>query len=148
VRDAAVFGKLRRMRFLRKVWIVSLTVGIAVSAVCFAQAAPAQQTPPTEPVKIEPPPDIPGRIASPKILGVNEDVPLLQCAGVTPAKVTLQFVVTIEGDAKEIKVLESPSEKHSACAVNTVQRTKFSPATQDGKPVKIKMVLTLNIKGS
>src|ERR1700744_6476819 len=113
------------MRFVR--FVLPCVAILLASTVCFAQA-PAQQTPPSEPVKIEPPPDIPGRVTPPKSLGVNENVPPLQCVGMAPAKVKLQFVVTIDGDANEIQVLESPSEKHSACAVNTVQRTKFSPA--------------------
>ena len=117
-----------------------MVVGV-MGAACLAQS-PADQ-----PAQAQPPANLPPPVTPPKVLSGDEDRIVPQCAGITYAEVKLELVVTVDGDAKEIHVLESPSEKHSACAVETVRGYKFLPAMQDGNPVQIKMILTISVKG-
>ena len=92
------------------------------------------------------PANLPPPVSPPKVLSGDDIIPP-QCAGVANAEVKVEFVVTTDGDARDIHVLESPSDKHSACAVETVRGYKFLPAMRDGNAVQIKMVLTISVKG-
>jgi Gram-negative bacterial TonB protein C-terminal len=118
----------------RSVRLSFLCAVIAVmSAACLAQSAPA------------PPQNLPPPVSPPKVLSGDDLVPP-QCVGLASAEVKVEFVVTTDGDAKEIHVLQSPSEKQGVCAVETVRGYKFLPAMQDGNPVQIKLVLTITLK--
>ena len=108
-------------------------------------AASSAQSPAGQPAQVQPPEDLPPPVSPPKVLSGDDLVPL-QCVGVASAEVKVEFVVTTDGDAKEIHVLESPSEKQGVCAVETVRGYKFLPAMQDGNPVQIKMILTITLK--
>jgi hypothetical protein len=111
-----------------------LCVGIAmVSAAGRAQSVPV------------PPQNLPPPVSPPKVLSGDDLVPP-QCVGLASAEVKVEFVVTTDGDAKEIHVLESPSQKQGVCAVETVRGYKFLPAMQDGNPVQIKMIMTITLK--
>lgn len=126
-------SRIWRMGF-RAIRLLIFVVGIMVIGVPFSAQEP-----------VLPPANLPSPVTPPKILS-GEDRVIPQCAGITPADVKLEFIVTVDGDAKEIHVLESPSDKHSACATEMVRGTKFLPAMQDGNAVQIKMVLTLSVK--
>jgi len=108
-------------------------MGIAMSAACLAQSVPL------------PPQNLPSPVSPPKVLSGDDLVPP-QCVGLASAEVKVEFVVTTDGDAKEIHVLQSPSLKQGVCAVETVRGYKFLPAMQDGNPVQIKMILTIELK--
>ena len=95
--------------------------------------------------QVAPPPNLPPPVTPPKILSGDDLIPP-QCVGVASAEVKVEFVVTTDGDAKEIHVLETPSEKQGVCAVETVRGYKFLPAMKEGNPVPIKMILTITLK--
>ncbi|HEY5329218.1 MAG TPA: energy transducer TonB [Acidobacteriaceae bacterium] len=128
------------MRLLRPAWLAFLFAGIAV----MGTACPAQ-SPAGQPAQVAPPQNLPSPVTPPKVLSGDDRVPP-QCAGLASAEVKVEFVVTTDGDAREIHVLESPSAKQGVCAVETVRGYKFLPAMQDGNPVQIKLVLTIDLK--
>jgi hypothetical protein len=128
------------MRLLRPTWLAFLFAGIAVMG-----TACSAQSPAAPPAQVQPPENLPQPVSPPKILSGDDLVPP-QCVGLASAEVKVEFVVTTDGDAKEIHVIESPSEKQSVCAVETVRGYKFLPAMQDGNPVQIKMILMIELK--
>lgn len=111
---------------------------IAFAAVLALAAFQQQQQPQ------QPPANMPGPIAPPKLL-TNDNSAAPACKGVTPGEVKLQFTVSAEGVAKDIKVLASPSEAQGACARALVSAYQYVPAMQDGKPVVIQLILTIHI---
>lgn len=93
------------------------------------------------------PASAPGPVTPPKLL--SSDTPALaQCKGITAAEVKLQFTVDAQGSAKDVKVLTSPGDSQSACALATIAAYQYLPAMQDGKPVAVRIVLTINVTPS
>jgi len=128
------------MRLLRPAWLAFLFVGIVLTG-----TACSAQSPVGQPAQVAPPANLPPPVTPPKILSGDDRVPP-QRVGVASAEVKVELVVTADGDAKEIHVLNTPGEKQGACAVETVRGYKFLPAMQDGNPIQIKMILTINLK--
>jgi TonB family protein len=60
--------------------------------------------------------------------------------------VTVETVITEEGVADDIRVLESTDDRLSAAAVEAIQQWKFEPALCDGEPVAVYYNLTVNFR--
>lgn len=60
--------------------------------------------------------------------------------------VTVETVITEDGDVEEIQVLKSPDDRLSAAAVEAVSQWKFDPALCDGEPVGVYYNLTINFR--
>ncbi len=73
--------------------------------------------------------------------------PTLREKGIT-GSVKLQFTVDVDGDVRDITILESDNELFSAAASEALTTWKFNPGTEDGKPVDsdVKMEMPFNIR--
>jgi hypothetical protein len=118
---------------VRFAFLLCLTALAPLATVAFAQSTPTA-----------PPPQMPGPITPPSLLEAS-DKPIPQCVGLPSAAVKIEFVVNTSGDPTDVHVVESPSDKHSACAVEIVRAYKYVPAMRDGHAIAIKLVLTLNV---
>lgn len=92
----------------------------------------------------QPPPNAPGPITPPKLLS-GSSAPAAACKGIPAGEVKVQFVVTAQGKAEDVKVLASPSDAVSTCARAMVGAYQYVPAMQDLKPVAVQIVLTINV---
>ena len=118
---------------VRLVFLFFLMALAPLATATFAQSTPAA-----------PPPQMPGPITPPSLLEAS-DKPIPQCVGLSSAAVKIEFVVNTSGDPGDVHVVDSPSDKHSACAVEIIRAYKYVPAMRDGHPIAIKLVLTLNV---
>ena len=71
-----------------------------------------------------------------------------ECHGLGAAIVKVRFLIDAAGKPQEIKVLNSPSEKHSKCIVGMVEHSFFQPATQAGKPFAANVEFSLTVNGT
>ena len=61
--------------------------------------------------------------------------------------VKLDATIGTDGRVVDLKIAESPDESLSKAAADAVRNWKFKPAVNPkGKPVKVKMTLTVNFK--
>jgi len=61
--------------------------------------------------------------------------------------VKLDATIGTDGKVLELKAAESPDERLTQAAMDAVKEWKFKPALNSkGKPVKVKMTLTVNFK--
>jgi TonB family protein len=58
-------------------------------------------------------------------------------------EITLALVVNEQGNVEDVKVLKSINSKTDARCVNLAYKLKFTPAMQDGKPIKVTYKLPL-----
>jgi hypothetical protein len=123
-------ARIRRMAICRLIRLAFM-VCVMGTAACLAQTTL--------------PPQIPSPTTRPALLSGYDLVPE-QCKGVTTAEVKIEFVVSTAGDPTEVHVLTSPSDKHSACAMEMIHGYKYLPAMRDGKAVAVKLILTLTVK--
>ena len=62
-------------------------------------------------------------------------------------RVVLSFIVEKDGSISTIKVMRSPDERLSLEAIRVVRKMpKWTPAKQDGKPVRVKYVLPVTFR--
>ncbi len=61
--------------------------------------------------------------------------------------VKLDAIIDKEGKVLELKAVESPDERLTKAAMDAVKEWKFKPAMNSkGKPVQVKITLTVNFK--
>ena len=86
---------------------------------------------------------------------VKEPVPLTSVPPAYPeearknrvqGKVLLEAVVDEKGIVAKVGTLESPDPALADAAVEAVKRWTYKPATLKGKPVKVRMTITVNFK--
>lgn len=51
-------------------------------------------------------------------------------------KVIAEFVVTKEGTVKDVKIIQSSSSFFNQIVIDGIMRSKWNPATEDGKPIQ------------
>ena len=103
------------------------------------------QARPTEPTgsEVRPPPNTPPVVVPPK---PRSDVDARYPRGAEGhAEVTVELVVTREGDASNVHAVDG-GEPFASAAVAAVSKVEFSPATKDGTPVaaKIRMLVAFS----
>jgi TonB family protein len=57
---------------------------------------------------------------------------------------TLLLAVRTDGTPSDISVLSSPGEEFDRAAIDAVKQWKFAPATQDGKPIAVKIAVEIS----
>jgi protein TonB len=60
--------------------------------------------------------------------------------------VFLEAVISTRGDVEDVKVLRSPSPLFDQEAINAVRQWKYTPALQNGRPVKIFFTIIVEFK--
>ena len=60
--------------------------------------------------------------------------------------VVLSLIVTLEGNAKDVKVTKSLSPGLDQKSIEAVSKWKFAPATKDGKPVAVELHVQTTFK--
>jgi TonB family protein len=61
--------------------------------------------------------------------------------------VQVEFTVTEVGEVRDAKVLESSSSQFDAAALSAVNRWRFQPVQEEGKPIPVRTRVRFNFKG-
>lgn len=71
----------------------------------------------------------------------------MQDLDLNDAKMTMKFVVDVNGNLKNVEVVNSSHQKINALAVNTLKNApKWNPALEQGKPVQVAYYMPISIK--
>ena len=60
--------------------------------------------------------------------------------------VVLKFILTAEGKPHDIKVIKSLRSDLDQKAIDAVNKWKFEPATKDGKPVAVQLMVQVDFR--
>ena len=61
-------------------------------------------------------------------------------------KVTVQMIIGKDGNVEKIEIVKSSADIFKAPAINAIRREKFTPAFNNGKPLRIWITRTINFK--
>jgi len=61
-------------------------------------------------------------------------------------KVLIKAIIDEKGNVSETEVINSIQKDCDQAAVDAIKKTKFTPATKDGKPVKAEVVIPVMFK--
>jgi len=116
------------MRFMPVAAILALSAVLPIAAPLAAQDAKPKTTQPKVLYKVEP--------------QYTEEAKTAKVAG----SVLLNLVVDENGNAQDIQVARSLDEGLDQNAIQAVRQWRFSPATEDGKPVALPVKIEVNFR--
>jgi TonB family protein len=97
-----------------------------------AQASmdPGLFTPPRDAIEVD---TCPGKFKMP-----DPKSTLLNVNSLTEGSVKVEFVIDVNGNTQNVRVVQTAGKKLDDRAVNGVRSWRFSPATCDGHPIQVK----------
>ena len=104
-----------------------------------AQSSPTSASRPTEPLRVGG--DVLPPVAIKRVQPDYTKLGHIRAGGVPVVEAT----ITAQGDVTSVRVIRSVHPELDAAIVAALRQWKFRPATQQGRPVAVHFVLTVNI---